>query len=235
MKKRWAMLLLTAMALLMFAGCGVGTEKTESGAVINKDYSEKTMTTVSGEDVDVAEFTAWETTNYDDEDNPVAILVSFSEVSAIEANTPYIINVSSEISEFVVDGVDIQAEEEPCVTIGRTNRGTFGSFTGSYVPMTIDEECLFLSGNKFWYSTGLTQMKGYRAFFYFQDILGGYSVQQVAAVKLCIKHDNGIVTYINSVDTDIQTQNGSYNINGVKVGKNNKGLIIRNRKKYLKK
>lgn len=54
MKKRWAMLLLTAMALLMFAGCGVGTEKTESGAVINKDYSEKTMTTVSGEDVDVA-------------------------------------------------------------------------------------------------------------------------------------------------------------------------------------
>lgn len=54
MKKRWAMLLLTAMALLMFAGCGVGTEKTESGAVINKDYSEKTMTTVSGEAVDVA-------------------------------------------------------------------------------------------------------------------------------------------------------------------------------------
>lgn len=54
MKKRWAMLLLTAMALLMFAGCGVGTEKTESGIVINKDYSEKTMTTVSGEAVDVA-------------------------------------------------------------------------------------------------------------------------------------------------------------------------------------
>ena len=186
-----------------------------------------------GDDVEVAEFTAWETTDFDVDDNPTAISVSFSEVSAIEANTPYIIKVTSEINEFVVDGVDIQAEDEPCVTVGRTNRGTFGSFTGSYVPMTLDAENLVLSDNKFWYSTGLTQMKGYRAFFYFQDILDSYNTQQAAEVRMSIVFDDGTVTNINSVNVDINIQHGSYNLNGMRVYNPRKGLIIKNRKKYL--
>ena len=66
---------------------------TWSSIVLPFSMSNEQLKAAFGEDVDVAEFTAWETTNYDDEDNPVAILVSFSEVSAIEANTPYIINV----------------------------------------------------------------------------------------------------------------------------------------------
>lgn len=206
---------------------------TWSSIVLPFAMTSEQMKTAFGEDVETAEFTAWETTDYDDDDNPTAISVSFTEVSAIEANTPYIIKVSSEINEFVVDGVNIQAEEEPCVTIGKTNRGTFGSFTGSYVPMTIEADNLFLSDNKFWYSTGLTQMKGYRGYFYFQDVLSSNSTQQAAPMRMSIVYNDGTLTYINSVDEDINIQYGSYNINGMRVEKPTKGLIIKNGKKYL--
>ena len=206
---------------------------TWSSIVLPFAMTSEQMKTAFGEDVEAAEFTAWETTDYDDGDNPTAISVSFTEVNAIEANKPYIIKVSSEINEFVVDGVDVEAEEEPCVTTGKINRGTFGSFTGSYVPRTLDEECLFLSDNKFWYSTGLTKMKGYRGYFYFQAVLGSYNTQQAAPMRMSIIYDDGTVTYINSVDADINILYGSYNLNGIRVDNPTKGLVIKNGKKYL--
>lgn len=206
---------------------------TWSSIVLPFSMTNVQLQTAFGEDVEVAEFTKWETTDYDDDDNPTAISVGFSEASAIKANTPYIIKVSSEINEFVVDGVDIQAEEEPCVTVGKTNRGTFGSFTGSYVPTIIDEECIFLSDNKFWYSTGLTQMKGYRGYFYFQDVLGSYYTQQAAPMRMSIIYDDGTVTHVNSLDADTNVQCESYNLNGMKVENPRKGLFIKNGKKYI--
>lgn len=208
---------------------------TWSSIVLPFGMTNEQLKTAFGEDVEAAEFTTWETTDYDDDDNPTAISVSFTEVSAIEANTPYIIKVSSEINEFVVDGVNIQAEEEPCVTVGKTNRGTFGSFTGSYVPMAIETENLFLSDNKFWYSTGLTQMKGYRGYFYFQDVLGSYNTKDATRVCMSIMNGDGNVTSIHSVDADIDVEYGSYTLKGVKAGRSSKGLIIRNGKKYVSK
>lgn len=206
---------------------------TWSSIVLPFAMTSEQMKTAFGEDVEAAEFTAWKTTDYDDDGNPTAISVSFREVNAIEANKPYIIKVSSEINEFVIDGVDVEAEEEPCVTVGKTSRGTFGSFTGSYVPMTLDEECVFLSDNKFWYSTGLTQMKGYRGYFYFQDVLGSYNTKQAAPMRMSIIYDDGTVTDINSVDADINIQYGSYNLDGMRVDNSTKGLVIKNGKKYL--
>ena len=97
--------------------------------------------------------------------------------------------MSQDINEFTADGVDIAPEDEPTVTVGKVNRGTFGSFTGSYVPITIDEECLFLSDNRFWYSTGKTKMKAYRAYFYFQDVLVSYSSGSSAKIGYTINDD----------------------------------------------
>ena len=34
---------------------------------------------------------------------------------------------------------------------------------------TVEDQMLFISGGKFWYSTGLTKMNGYRAYFDFYD------------------------------------------------------------------
>lgn len=57
MKKRIAFLLTATLLLSALTGCGGGTEEAASGAIINKAYSEKSMTTVAGEAVDVANST----------------------------------------------------------------------------------------------------------------------------------------------------------------------------------
>ena len=46
---------------------------------------------------------------------------------------------------------------------------------------------MFLSGSQFWYSAGLTQMKAYRAYFDFYDVL--YAVE--GSVKMFIHHAGG--------------------------------------------
>lgn len=202
---------------------------TWSSIVLPFSMSNEQVKAAFGDDVEVAEFTGWEETEDD------GISVSFSEVNEIEANIPYIIKASSGITEFVVDAVNIQADEDPCVTVGKNSKGTFGSFTGSYVPITIEEENLFLSDNKFWYSTGLTQMKGYRAYFYFQTVLDSYNTQKAAPMSLSITFNDGNVTRIDSLDADINVDNNTFNLKGMKVDGSAKGIIIKSGKKYLQK
>lgn len=202
---------------------------TWSSIVLPFSMSNEQVKAAFGDDVEVAEFTGWEETEDD------CISVSFSEVNEIEANIPYIIKASSGITEFVVDAVNIQADEDPCVTVGKNSKGTFGSFTGSYVPITIEEENLFLSDNKFWYSTGLTQMKGYRAYFYFQTVLDSYNTQKAAPMSLSITFNDGNVTRIDSLDADINVDNNTFNLKGMKVDGSAKGIIIKSGKKYLQK
>ena len=182
----------------------------------------------------LAEFKGWETTAYDEDDNATAIQVMFSGVDVIAANTPYIIKVSKKITEFTVDGVDIDPEDEPMVSVGKMNRGTFGSFTGSYVPMTIDEECLFLSDGKFWYSAGKTAMKGYRAYFYFQDVLADYS-GSASSARISMRFDDGTTTGVGSIDNGETASDSYYDLQGRKIEKPvRKGLYIRGGKKVVK-
>ncbi|MCR5433674.1 MAG: hypothetical protein K6F20_04690 [Bacteroidaceae bacterium] len=185
-----------------------------------------------GSDVQLADFTGWETTEYDASDNALAIDVTFSSVTAIEANHPYVIKVSSAVTEFTVDGVDIAPEDDPAVSVGKKSKGTLGSFTGSYVPTLIDEECLFLNSNKFWYSTGKTNMKGYRGYFYFQDVLAAYAASAPVKMKFTLDGTTGI--------EDVQSFNGSniqdgeiYDLAGRRVEKAGKGIYIINNKKVL--
>lgn len=205
---------------------------TWSTIVLPFDMTNEQLRTAFGDDFELAEFSGWKTTSVDANEEPSSISVNFSETNVIEANIPYLIKVSSEISEFVVNGIDILPEEEPGVTVGKITKGTFGSFTGSYVPMVIDEECLFLNDNKFWYSTGLTKMKGFRAFFYFQDILGSYESRQEAPVRIHIMHNDGTISCINAINHDIQTQDAFYTLSGIKAGNSVNGLVIRDGKKY---
>ena len=187
-----------------------------------------------GADVQIEEFKGWKVTEYDNDDNATAIEVTFASVSAIEANTPYVIKVSKAISEFTVNGVDIDAEDEPAVIVGKINKGTFGSFTGSYVPTIIDEECLFLSENKFWYSVGKTNMKGFRAYFYFQDVLADYNNEAGADARVQFSFGDGETTGVADINRETITNNGSfYNINGQRVEKPTKGLYITNGRKVV--
>lgn len=185
-----------------------------------------------GDDVQIADFKSWEATDWDDDDNTTAIQVKFTDVSTIEANRPYIIKVSQPITEFTVDGVDIDAEDEPSVTVGRMNRGTFGSFTGTYVPITIEEECLFLNSSKFWYSTGSSTMKGFRAYFWFQDVIADYTSEAGSGARISFSFDDA--TGINaSLRSNGQSNADVYNLQGQRVTKPGKGLFIKNGKKVI--
>ena len=158
------------------------------------------------EDVFLADFTgvSWVDDN---------ICVNFNdEVSAIEANHPYLIKVSDAVSEFVVGNVDIDPEEEPIVERG--TRKNWKNFIGTYVANTIvPDECLFLNNNKFYYSTGSTQMKGYRGYFDFYEVLP--EVENLAKIRLVF---DGWSTNINELSTSNVQKGTIYNMNGQLIG-----------------
>ncbi len=182
-----------------------------------------------GNDVQLGEFTGWATTETDGGGKAIAIKVDFISAEAIEANHPYIIKVSSPITSFNMNGINITPETAPTVSVG--SGSTLGTFTGSYVPMLIGAESLFLSGNKFWYSTGATQMKGYRGYFHFADVLAAYFASSPVKMKFILDG----TTEIESIENGKSTiDNGEiYDLAGRRMEKANKGIYIINNKKVL--
>lgn len=198
--------------------------------------SEAQVKAAFGDDVDVelADFTGTDEPEYDESDNVVGVTANFENVQAIEANHPYIIKVSQPITEFTVDGVDIVADEDKAYIEfdnGKTGRQrvVFSGFYGTYhAQTTLEEFSLFLNDNKFWYSTGNTKMKAFRAYFYFLDILA--EVENADSnVKMAI---GGEETRIDGLL--LETSNDAiYDLTGRKVEKAEKGIYIVNGKKVL--
>lgn len=194
-----------------------------------------------GEDVLLADFIGYDATE-DDDKNVVGIKVNFEAVNAMEANHPYIIKVSTAITEFTVDAIDIVPENEPCVSFGwTTGRGSSAvyhpmDFIGTYVAdfdfyHDAKRKALFLSGNQFYYATENTvNMKAFRAYFDFDDIL--MDVENPNSVKLWVNNDqeDGLQNIIESQDE----MGATYNLAGQRVGKNYKGIVIERGKKTIK-
>ena len=185
-----------------------------------------------GEDVQLASFTGWE--SEEDEDGAiVAINVMFSSASAdegIAANTPMLIKVSRATETATFDGVSIEPEEEPVVQVGR-KASERGYFYGTYAMTTVPEENLFLSGNKFWYSTGATSIKGYRGYFELRDVLDAY--YDASEVKVNVISDDE-ATGIRTIDHSSLTIDHYYNLAGQRVGRNYKGVVVTKGKKFVK-
>lgn len=177
-----------------------------------------------GDDVRLGDFTGYETTN-DTNDDIIGITVNFNDVTAIESNHPYIIKVSSTVTEFAVDGVDIDPEEEPTVAAIKRTKKQWSEMIGTYVAnTTIEEECLFLSDNKFWYSNGSTKMKAFRAYFDFYDVLA--SVENAAA-RISMNFDEKETTGIREMKP-IDNNKVIYDLQGRRVANPTKGLYIQN-------
>ena len=179
-----------------------------------------------GDDAELADFTGW-SSEEDEDGNIVNITVNFTDVTEVEANHPYIIKVSEDVSEFSVDGVDIQPEDEPTVQVGK-KKAERGYFTGTYVADTeVPEDDIFLSGNKFWYSAGQTRMKAFRAYFEFADVL---TDMDSSAAKIAISFDMD-KTGISRVTSNKEGNGATYNIAGQRVLKPTNGIFIKDGKK----
>ncbi len=180
-----------------------------------------------GEDVQLLDFAGYDVT--EDGDDIVGIEVSFAPLSAIEANHPCLIKVSSPVSEFTVDGVDIDPEDEPVVATVKRTRKAWSELIGTYVAQTeVPEKTLFLSGGDFWYSTGNTKMKAFRAYFDFFDVLTEVD-ESYANIRFCI---GGETTGIKAAN--FTKENGCwYTLDGRRLsGKPaEKGVYIFNSKK----
>ena len=101
-----------------------------------------------GNDVSVAELTSGDAT-----------LLTFSAVTAIEANKPYAIKVTSDFSSATIEDVTI-VEGTPTQTI------TNWDFVGTYASGTIPTGSYFFSGNQLWQASDETNtIKPFRAYF----------------------------------------------------------------------
>ena len=121
--------------------------------------------------------------------------------------------MSEAVTEFTVDGVEIAPEEKPSVDCDRIGKGTkkdpylYNSFVGTDVAGTeLAVMSLFLNGNKFYYSAGLTTMKGCRGYFDFYDVLA--DVEEAYSVKMAFNLD-GVATPVHEIEGD-QMVNGKF-------------------------
>lgn len=190
--------------------------------------------TAFGNDVVLKEFTGADS-DFDNDDNVVGIKVNFDDANAIEVNHPYVIKVSNNITEFKVNNIDIDPQEDEAYIEfdnGKTGsrRVVYSGFYGTYHAETVvPNECLFLSNNKFWYSTGNTKMKAYRAYFEFLDKLTDKSAN--TRIDFNFDETTGIKEVHGNTNVD-----GTYDLQGRKVEEpTNKGLYIVNGRKVVKK
>ena len=198
--------------------------------------SESQVKAAFGDDVQLADFDGIESTY--DGDNVTAINVKFNEVTEIEANHPYLIKVSTAMTSFTTENVNIEVEDEPSVDkdeqhikIGNKWYYFYNSFFGTYAAQTeVPEDCLFLSENKFWYSTGLTKMKAYRAYFSFMDVL---SEVENASSRVVMKWNDEQPTGISEIKHETQKNSQYYDLSGRRVVRPNKGVYIVDGKKTV--
>ncbi len=197
------------------------------------DMTEAQVYDAFGDDVELAEYMEHEMNN-----EATEITVVFDDALLAEdglmANYPYIIRTSRNITEFLVEGVTISPDENEAkaeFTNGKTGsrKEVYGTFMGTYhAQTTVPNLCLFLSGNKFWYSTGQTKMKAFRGYFDFEDKLAAVE-QANARIAINVKDRTaGLKEVVNSkketVCFDLQgrrikspTKKGLYVVNGKKM------------------
>lgn len=112
-------------------------------------------------------------------DKTTAILINFTSLSAadgMEANHPYLIRTADNIEEFTVSEVMLTPDEENAQKVYSVTEGeqtvNKGFMKGTYRAQTVvPADNLFISANKFYYSTGKTKIMAYRAYFELADIL----------------------------------------------------------------
>lgn len=196
--------------------------------------TEAQVKTAFGNDVQLGDFKEYDITV--EGSNIVDVEVKFDPVTSIEANHPYIIKVSSETAPFVIESVDVEVDEAPCVqyTNGLTGKQkeVYGTFMGNYVAGTaVPNKCLFLNDNKFYYSTGATTMKAFRGYFDFTDILTSAG-NSLTAARMYIVLD-GEATAVETVRSQDVETGVYYNLQGVAVENPGKGLYIKDGKKVI--
>ena len=142
-----------------------------STIVLPFNLTRANATKAFGADVQFATFSGFEVDYGDDEENvtPLAITLKFDSYTIpargnLAGGIPVLIKTGKNISEIKLDGVTMVRTVTNVETTD-DYYGFPGKFIGTFVKTTVPEDGLFLSGNKFWYSTGKTNIKAFRGWF----------------------------------------------------------------------
>lgn len=187
----------------------------------------KQLKEIFGTDVKLADFTGYNTVT---EDGKVSnIDVHFRTISgSLLANHPYLIKTKEDITEFVLDGVNIDPEENPTVEQGTSKE--WKNFVGCYKANTkVPEDALFINDGKFWYSSGKTKIKAFRAYFDFYDVLPSAAGSRIAMI-----FDDAEATGIATTDTETTDEDAYYNLHGQRIDNPSKGIFVKENKKVVK-
>lgn len=199
------------------------------------DMTEEQVKAAFGKSVQLAEFTDYEA-EYDDADNVTAITVNFDDTDLSEglyANYPYLIKVTDPVTEFSVTA-KVEPDEENAIAEydnGKTgkNRKVFGTFRGvMHSGTNVPANDLFLSDNKFYYSTGNSPIKAFRAYLNLVEMMPSSSS------SIGIRINDG-TTHVEGLDA---TDKGgkAYDLSGRRIqsGKNlERGIYIVDGKKVV--
>ena len=175
---------------------------------------------VFGEDVKLATYGAYEIA----EDGINVIFDEVSSYRGIDANKPYIIKTSKDISEFMITSTIVPCNDAPFE--GDEEIGFFyGTLkAGGKVPAN----CLFLNGGKFWYSTGQSNIKAFRGYFEFVDVLASLETAS-SKVKMVFRDETTGIK-----DVIVETANDDmYDLQGRRIVNPDKGVYIKNGKKVV--
>ena len=185
------------------------------------DMTESQVKEAFGDDVQFAEFTNYEA-DYDDDGNVTGLTVNFTAIDLAEegfyGNYPYLVKTTKDISEFIVTAT-VDPDEANAVAEydnGRTGKSriVYGSLIGTYhAGDAIPANGLFLNGNKFYYSTGKTKIKAFRAYFMFYDVLS--SMEAEANMRFIVDEQP---TTIEGIGTSNVLKGSVYNMNGQLMG-----------------
>lgn len=171
-----------------------------------------------GNDVKLAEFSGFETEYADDDDiTPDNITINFSTYTmgarkSMTGGKPFLIKTSKDITKF---------EAENCTLVDAVTNvetkdewETPGVFTGSLVKTKVPADGLFIYDNKFYYSTGATNIKAFRAWLELGAVLDK-ETNFGANVRYVI---DGEVTSIEGLPSAADHSGAVYTLKGQLVG-----------------
>ena len=188
-----------------------------------------------GSDVQLAEFSGFEVDYGDDEENviPLGIKINLTTytMSARKGMTggkPFFIKTSKVINSFEADDVTLVAAVSD---VEKTDEyDTPGKLTGTLVKSVIPADGLFINDNKFWYSTGKTNVKAFRCWLELGAVLGK---DTDFGARVTLHFDDSDATGIENVNDNLN-DNRYYDLQGRRVAHSvKKGLYIRNGKKEI--
>ena len=165
-----------------------------------------------------------------------SIKFSFSSVTdGITSHTPYLIKVPSEVTSFTVNGVNM-TNSAP-IAVDQTDKGNVVShFVGTYTcPTIVPADKLYISDNKFKYSTGSTKLKSFRAYFDYSRVLIDKSLSAASRAITFDIDGESTTSIFNLEEGTIETEGKYYNLKGQRVANPTKGVYVVEGKKVMKK